>query len=1010
MPKALPSRRRSDPSTALEGTRSRGRKARPRVEALENRIALAHNITIASGGLATIPSGATNFADTGDYTIDPGAINNVATGTLTLRANNDIVLNGELFTTAGVRLTMLAGRNLTLNAGINFFQAPLELRANAATALGVNQANRDAGDASLTINSGVINASSSNSATLIGDVGDQAGANAHPNAPVRLLGTSQVLNSTLTLWGRGNASNRAGIFVASGAKVAASNALTVTLSGAAFNGTQAFNPAIDIRGAITAVDGGITINGTGAGTGSANYGVHVLGTSAKVQTTGRGPITINGTGGGGTGSFGIELDGAFTPTLAQVQSAQGAIRLNGTGGPGAYGVSIEHGSQVKVSGAGEVVINGGANGISFNPFGAGGGSVSIATGNLTLIGDVINLDAIGSIASSGTASELFFQPGTDSRPIVLGGGGGAGALVFNDTARAALSGFRKVTVGSATSTGAVTTNSVIAPMGFDLVVQVPSNTAGGVTISRTLDVGANTLTLVTGGAIKQVSGGLLKAATLVLQAATGIGAIGAPLATQSTNLGAETATGGVFIAQTGDVTVGSAPLKAVRTTSSGNLALTGTGNVTVIAGGQVSTNGGSLTISGDGRATNGIGILVNGGTIDGLGGDLSLTGIGSSGPGIAVRNGGQVRSSGLGRVTLSGTGSLGVRVSDAGSIVSSVDGSLSITGTSPNSTAIFAEGVQIISGGVVQATGSGGVTLNGTGSPNGTSGLGVSLFANATVSVNIGPLNITGVGQGVSGKNNGVNVEGSTVRSTGSGAISIQGTAPAGASAVAFNNSFNGGTGTLLAGTGNVVVSGGLIDLKTATLNLAAGGRMTLNGSTTLGPGTTLTVPLNATIVKGPAFIQVNGQIDLGGASLQAVGGGVVAGAKLTLISNDGSDAVVGSFAQGSGATLAGDKYQINTKSGDGNDVVLTRPNRPVTVRLVTKVVTVNRRPTRLLFLQTRYNDNGQFKSEVRSPFQAPTYRNVRITTADTDKDGAIDRVTVFGTQGTRVRSVSLSV
>ena len=60
------------------------------------------------------------------------------------------------------------------------FRNTLVLTANAATSLGVNQANRTAGNASLALNNAVLDGNTTGSVTLTGDVGDQAGANAHP--------------------------------------------------------------------------------------------------------------------------------------------------------------------------------------------------------------------------------------------------------------------------------------------------------------------------------------------------------------------------------------------------------------------------------------------------------------------------------------------------------------------------------------------------------------------------------------------------------------------------------------------------------------------------------------------------------------------------------------------------------------------------------------------------------------------------------------------------------------
>src|SRR4051812_10176501 len=91
----------------------RGQNTRLSLEALEDRLAPAHNIAITTGGSGTIPAGATTFSNTQDFTIDPTALTNVTSGIITLQANNDITFNNSLFLTSGVGLTALAGRNVT---------------------------------------------------------------------------------------------------------------------------------------------------------------------------------------------------------------------------------------------------------------------------------------------------------------------------------------------------------------------------------------------------------------------------------------------------------------------------------------------------------------------------------------------------------------------------------------------------------------------------------------------------------------------------------------------------------------------------------------------------------------------------------------------------------------------------------------------------------------------------------------------------------------------------------
>jgi CSLREA domain-containing protein len=107
-------------------------------------------------------------------------------------------------------------------------------------------------------------------------------------------------------------------------------------------------------------------------------------------------------------------------------------------------------------------------------------------------------------------------------------------------------------------------------------------------------------------------------------------------------------------------------------------------------------------------------------------------------------------------------------------------------------------------------------------------------------------------------------------------------------------------------------------------------GLLTVDGDVTFTAGTSFDVELNGT-VAGSQYDQlaVQGSVNLGGATLNAsVGYASNVGDRFVIISNDGSDAVNGTFAGlAEGATLAlgGSSYRITYVGGDGNDVELIR-------------------------------------------------------------------------------------
>ncbi|MBN8680690.1 MAG: right-handed parallel beta-helix repeat-containing protein, partial [Chitinophagales bacterium] len=104
-------------------------------------------------------------------------------------------------------------------------------------------------------------------------------------------------------------------------------------------------------------------------------------------------------------------------------------------------------------------------------------------------------------------------------------------------------------------------------------------------------------------------------------------------------------------------------------------------------------------------------------------------------------------------------------------------------------------------------------------------------------------------------------------------------------------------------------------------------GCVTISGNLTLNAGNTLVMEvLGATACTGYDQFVVNGVVTLNGAVLDlSLSYGLLHNDQIMLIQNDGTDDVVGKFAQGNSITVGGDTYYINYKGGTGNDVVLSR-------------------------------------------------------------------------------------
>ncbi|HEV8589467.1 MAG TPA: autotransporter-associated beta strand repeat-containing protein [Pyrinomonadaceae bacterium] len=144
--------------------------------------------------------------------------------------------------------------------------------------------------------------------------------------------------------------------------------------------------------------------------------------------------------------------------------------------------------------------------------------------------------------------------------------------------------------------------------------------------------------------------------------------------------------------------------------------------------------------------------------------------------------------------------------------------------------------------------------------------------------------------------------------------------------------SLNGGT---LGGTGTVrtvtaTANGGVLSPGSPT-----GSPGILNaGNTTLNSASTYLVQLNGT-TAGTGYDQLNvtGTVNLTDSTLSCtVGFAAAIGNTFTIINNDGSDAVTGTFsglAEGARVTLSGQDFTISYVGGTGNDVVLTRAGTP---------------------------------------------------------------------------------
>jgi len=632
---------------------------------------------------------------------------------------------------------------------------------------------------------------------------------------------------------------------------------------------------------------------------------------------------------------------AQTFTWTGAQNPNWGTNNNWSGGAAPTGAGGEN--LVFPSGASNLATNNNLNAASFN-------SITIKGSGYTLGSKAITLGA-GGLADSSVA-------GTNT--ISLG-------LTFAAT--------RTVTVSNAGTTltisGVISGAGGLTKSGSGTVTLSAANTYTGVTtinagtIAIAADAGLGAAPgAPTAGKLTFGGGTLRTTASFTLAANRGIALTGA--GTISTDPGTTLTYGGIAAgagpltkAGTGTMILsGANTYSGATTVSAGTLQLGATN--TVPSGSAVTVSGGAtFDLHGFSDA---IGSLAGAGTVtSAAAGAVTLTAGGNNSSttfsGIIQNGSGTVTLTkvGTGTMTLSGANTYsGATTVSAGVLDAQSNSSLGTT----------AGATTVASGGALQVDGSGlliaePVTLSGTGiaaggalrqlaNSNTWSGA-ITLGSAARINAAAGTLAVTG---GVANGGFLLTVGGAgntTISSTaisGTGGLTKDGT---GTLTLSANNTY---TGTTTVSAGTLLVNGSqsasAVSLNGGTL----GGTGTVGAITSTGSGGSVTpgvgvgilssgnvnwssgspgfvVQLNGT-TAGTGYDQLNvtGTVNLGSATLSGtLGFSPPNGTSFTIINNDGSDAVIGTFAglpEGSTVVLSGQSLQISYVGGTGNDVVLT--------------------------------------------------------------------------------------
>ncbi|WP_446355967.1 CHAT domain-containing protein [Coleofasciculus sp. A1-SPW-01] len=239
----------------------------------------------------------------------------------------------------------------------------------------------------------------------------------------------------------------------------------------------------------------------------------------------------------------------------------------------------------------------------------------------------------------------------------------------------------------------------------------------------------------------------------------------------------------------------------------------GAGSILLNPGSAINSNGGDIILGGGdnplmnpavGTMSNSSGIILDNAVLNSGIGDISIIGKGIDNSqlaqGIEIRNGTTIQTT-TGNIKLTGTGGIGVdenhgifiwepvNPSNPASILSSVDGTISLTGigqgTGDENSGIRVDNFSGGMGPVVETTGSGTITFNGTGSSAGNEANDGIVLGEGNIIIRSadGDINLTGVGQGSTTQSDGVEIAlDSIVEATGTGTIRLNGTGGMGTS------------------------------------------------------------------------------------------------------------------------------------------------------------------------------------------------------------------------------------
>lgn len=834
-------------------------------------------------GTVTLASASTIGSDAGTLTIS-GAFNNGGF-LLTETGAGNLTLSGVLSGIGG--LTMNGSGTLTLSGSSNTFTG------------------------TTTVDSGILALNSLGDAiagALV--VGDNVSASG--SAIVRLLQGNQLPDTTSVTV------NSSGVLDWNGFtdKVGATTLYSGTISGASittgvgkFHATDTITLAVSGTGAVGATISGNMVDGGAVRTIFVNDGAADadLTISAVMQGSkgyikdGPGRLVMSGAN-TNTGTLAINAGPLQLQNASAISAFSGSTVNSGGAIEFTGGISYTLGNGVTINGSG---VN--STGALLNVTGSNTYSDAVTLASASTIGSTAGtLTLAGAINNGGFTLTTAGAGNIMPSGVISGTGGltknGSGTVTLGGTSANTYSGVTAVndgeldlnkTSGLNAFAGNLTVGDGVGANDSAITKLLASNEIPGVAVTVNTDGLLNLNNFSdTIGALTMTSGDVTTGTgTLTLG-----GTVTGNAASSSANITGNLALGGnrTFAIADGsaavDMNVSAVVSGAFTVTKNGTGTLvfsganTYTGATTVSAGVLDIQNATALgTIAAGTTVSSGATLALEGGITVGAE-SLSIAGSGSSGQNGAL-------------VNVSGTNNYGGLLTlTAASTISSDSGTLNLTNGGTITGATF--GLTLTGAGTgnissIIGTTSGSLTKNGTGTFTLT---GVNTYSGATT-VNAGSLFVNGNQSAATGA---VSVNNSATTLGGSGTIGGSVTVASGA------NLSPGSTG-----------SGSTAILRTGALSLTSGSNFVLDLN-------------NTTVGTGYDQVSVTGTVNITGSNLViTVGSGLSIGNTFFILANDSSDAVVGTFSQGTTVTSGNDLFQINYAANFdggaiGNDIALT--------------------------------------------------------------------------------------